>query len=99
MFCCNRKGQPKKGERKILRTLETVTRPDELAKEFLAKSTPTNPNKEQIVLFFRFAKRLVLRPTTVLSNGRFNRTIFLLIKAIKNIIIFKKECKQYPQNN
>ena len=32
-----------------METLETITRPDELAKGFLAKATPTNPNKERIV--------------------------------------------------
>ena len=46
-----------------------------LAKEFLAKATPTNPNKEQIVVFW-FTKRLVLCPTTDLNNERFNGTIF-----------------------
>jgi hypothetical protein len=47
-----------------------------LAKEFLAKAPPTDPNKEQIVIFFRFTKRLILCPTTDLNNGRFNGTIF-----------------------
>ncbi len=34
---------------KTLKTLETVTGLDKLGKEYLAKSTPTDPNKEQIV--------------------------------------------------
>jgi hypothetical protein len=45
LFCCKRKGQPEKKERKILKILETVTRFDELAKGFLAKATPTASNK------------------------------------------------------
>ncbi len=43
-----KKRTTKKKEREILKTLETITGSDELAKGFLAKATST-PNKEQIV--------------------------------------------------
>jgi hypothetical protein len=47
LFCCKRKKIAKKREREILKTLEAITRFDELAKEFLAKATTTNPKKNK----------------------------------------------------
>ena len=48
-FVLLQKKDNQKKERKILKTLETVTRIDEPAKECLAKATSTTSNKEQIV--------------------------------------------------
>jgi hypothetical protein len=58
-----------------LEILDTITRPCEPAKGFLAKATSaTAPNKQQVVVFC--TKRLDLCQTTDLNDGRFKGTIF-----------------------
>ncbi len=79
-FVLLQKKDNQKKERKILKTLETVTRIDEPAKEYLAKATSTTSNKEQIVFVLQIHQK------TGFVNAKLH-----LIRNTKFLMAEKKE--------